>query len=87
MVCQRDDFHLFHRFTECVETLTLPDNLVIKIDLKRTAYYEEHLAGWCMEYWVQGFGNTQEEAREIPNVGLQILNDFLQVENSRLAAA
>jgi hypothetical protein len=84
---QPNFYDLFHRFTEYVETLTPPDNLVIKIELRRTDYYDENIAGWCMEYWVQGFGNTREEAREIPNVGLQILHDFLQVENSRLGAA
>jgi hypothetical protein len=36
-----------------------------------------------MEYWVQGFGDTQEEARAIPNAGFKILKEFLLLEDSR----
>jgi hypothetical protein len=34
-------YDLFHRFTEYVGTLKPPDDLVIKIELRRTAFYNE----------------------------------------------
>ena len=76
-------YDLFHRFTEYVGKFKPPDDLVIKIELRRTAFYDENIAGWYMAYWVQGFGDTQEEARAIPNAGLKILEDFLRLEDSR----
>ena len=82
---QGNFYDLFHRFTEYVGTLKPPDDLVIKIELRRTAFYNENITGWCMEYWVLGVGETLNEARANPDAGFKILEEFLRIEDSRSA--
>jgi hypothetical protein len=77
-------YDLFHRFTEYVATVKPSEGLVIRIEMRRTAFYKENIAGWCLEYWVLGLGDTQDNARQVPNEGFKILEDFIRIEETHI---
>lgn len=80
-------YELFHRLTEFVNGKAFPDELTIKMELRRTAFYEEkeeNIAGWSMDYFLLGVGTTKNERRRIPNFGYKLLCDFMAIQNQMI---
>lgn len=73
-------YEIFHKFTEFVYDKRLPDELLIKFELRNTLYYEENISGWCLSYWVLGLGKEKQESRKVPNIGYDLLRQFIRTQ-------
>lgn len=51
---------------------------MIKVELQNTIFIEENIMGWCLSYWGRGFGKEKQERRKIPNIGYELLRQFIR---------
>ena len=74
-------FGFYHMLGIQLYDATLPDDLKIAVELKRTGFNRGKVAvGWSMDYDVWGFGDSVDQAKAVANVAYDHLLSFIKSE-------
>ena len=68
---------LFDMFKDGTERIpNTPELLIIEFEVDPASFQDHNATGWALTIWTNGFGRTDQEARENWGTGLSILQDF-----------